>query len=74
LVDSVPGALNLEDGNHHFIEWTRDRNGRMTVTVDGTKLIDVTDRGFRDPFDGITMVNFEGDFAVRAVEVNGVAQ
>jgi hypothetical protein len=72
LVDSVPNDLNLEDGNRHFIEWTRDRNGRMIIAVDGTELIDVTDRGFRDPFDGITMVNFEGDFAVRAIEVSGV--
>lgn len=72
LVDSVPGDLNLEDGNRHFIEWTRDRNGRMIIAVDGAKLLDVTDQGFRDPFDGVTMVNFEGDFAVRAIEVNGV--
>lgn len=74
LIDSVPGELNLEDGNRHVIGWTRDNNGRMVVTVDGTKLLDVTDRGFRDPFDGLTMVNFEGDFAVRTVEVSGVAQ
>ena len=63
--------LELEDGKSHVIEWTRDRGGRMVVKVDGAQVMEVTDRGFRDPFDGIALVNSGGDYALKSITIDG---
>jgi uncharacterized caspase-like protein len=67
-------ALKFEDGKSHVIEWTRDRGGRMVVKVDGAEVINVTDRSFRDAFDGIALVNSGGDYALRSIAVAGTSQ
>lgn len=66
--------LKLEDGKSHVIEWTRDRGGRMVVKLDGAQVMEVTDRGFRDPFDGIALVNGGGDYAIRSITVDGTSR
>jgi len=66
--------LELEDGKSHVIEWTRDRGGRMVVKVDGAQVMEVTDRGFRDPFDGIALVNGGGDYALRSITIDGTSR
>ena len=63
--------LKLEDGKAHVIIWTRDRRGRMVVKIDDNQVIDVTDRRFRDPFDGFTVVNGGGDYALRSLTIDG---
>ncbi len=63
--------LNLQDGQGHTLTWTRDHGGNMTVHLDGQQLIQVTDRGFRDPFDGLAVVNSGGDYALRRVVIDG---
>ena len=63
--------LKLEDGKTHVIIWTRDRRGRMVVKIDDNQVIDVTDRRFRDPFDGFTVVNGGGDYALRSLTIDG---
>jgi len=64
--------VNLEDGEAHVFEWTRDTAGRMVVKVDGVVVMDIIDRSFRDPFDGIAVVNSGGDYALRSIAVDGV--
>ena len=63
--------LKLEDGKAHVIEWTRDRRGRMVVKIDGSQVMDVTDRRLRDPFDGLAVVNDGGDYALRSLTIDG---
>ncbi len=63
--------LKLEDGKPHVIEWTRNRRGRMAVRVDGAEVMNVTDRSFRDPFDGVALVNSGGDYALRSITIDG---
>ena len=63
--------LKLEDGKAHVIEWTRDRRGRMVVKIDGSQVMDVTDRRLRDPFDGLAVVNGGGDYALRSLTIDG---
>ena len=63
--------LKLEDGKVHVIEWTRNRRGHMVVRVDGDEVINVTDRGFPDPFDGVALVNSGGDYALRSITIDG---
>ena len=66
--------LKFEDGKSHVIEWSRDRGGHMVVKVDGAEVINVTDRSYRDPFDGIALVNGGGDYAIRSITVDGTSR
>lgn len=63
--------IQLQDEKIHSVSWTRDRNGLMVIQLDGQELIRTTDRGFRDPFDGLAVVNSGGDFALRSMTING---
>ncbi len=63
--------LELEDGKDHVIEWTRNRSGHMVVRVDGNEVMNVTDRSFRDAFDGVALVNSGGDYALRSITIDG---
>ncbi len=71
LIASYKHHLRLEDGRFHSLEWTRDRYGDMTVTLDGKKLIQTSDRGQMGAFNGLTFVNFGGDFILREIVVFG---
>jgi hypothetical protein len=70
-VEVYTKPINLEDGQVHVFEWTRDGAGRMAVRLDGTEVMNVTDRRFRDPFQGLALVNSGGDYAVRSLKVDG---
>ncbi|MGH6718255.1 MAG: hypothetical protein ACREER_02975 [Alphaproteobacteria bacterium] len=63
-------AAALEDRKRHTLTWKRKRNGGMTVNLDGTQIIQVTDQIFRESFAGITITNSGGDFVVRRVVVD----
>jgi hypothetical protein len=63
-------AVQLDDSRNHNLSFSRDANGRMTATIDDRHLFTVTDRRFRDPFNGLTWANVGGDFAVRKVTVH----
>ena len=73
-VELTDKPLKFEDGKPHVIEWSRDRGGRMVVKVDGAQVMEVTDRSFRDPFDGIALVNSGGDYALRSITVDGTSR
>jgi hypothetical protein len=70
-IATYKGALNLEDNRRHVLEWTRDRNGAMTVVLDGQELITATDRTITKPFDGFLMINTGGTYWVRSITVDG---
>ena len=63
--------LELEDGKAHVIEWTRNARGHMVVRVDGNEVMNVTDRSFADPFDGVALVNSGGDYALKSITIDG---
>lgn len=71
VVQTSAKALTLEDKKFHAIEWTRSASGTMSVRVDGTEVLNVTDRGFSDPFAGIRFSDSGGDFIVKRVTVRG---
>jgi len=70
-VEVYDKPLALEDGKAHVFEWTRDSAGAMVVRLDGAQVMGVTDRGYRDPFDGIAVVNSGGDYALRSITLDG---
>ena len=70
-LELTDAKLGLGDGAVHELLWTRDRGGQMVVSLDGKALFTVTDRSFRDPFDGFSVVNAGGDYALRQVVIDG---
>ncbi len=73
-VELTDKPLKFEDGQSHVIEWSRDRGGHMVVKVDGAQVMEVTDRSFRDAFDGIALVNSGGDYALRSITIDGTSR
>ncbi len=64
-------ALALEDGESHTLALVREGDGTMTATVDGAELIRVKSSALEDPFDGLSLVNGGGDYAIRSIAVYG---
>ena len=67
VIDAYEGDL---EGDVEF-RWTRDEDGRMVVRANDETLFEVSDRSFRDSFQGFMMLNGGGDFTVERVEVRG---
>ncbi len=70
MIDQSTGPMNLEDKKSHALRWTRDRDGRMIISVDGKNILNTVDRGFGDPFQGLAMANHGGDYIIKRVTVN----
>jgi len=71
MIKSSANAIAIEDKKFHTVRWTRAKDGTMSVTLDGNEILNVVDRGFSDPFDGLRFSNREGDFIVKQVTVKG---
>ncbi len=70
-LEKATADATLADGAAHRLAWTRDRGGRMEVSLNGTTLFSLRDRGYNDPFDGLVAINGGGDFALRRVALKG---
>lgn len=70
IIESVERQFSRN--RQYAVQWTRDGRGEMVVSLDGDEVFRVTDRNFTDPFDGLTLVNKGGDYAVREVTIHGV--
>ncbi len=55
----------------HVLEWTRNADGFMTVSLDGASVLETLDRGFRDPFDGFTLINRGGEYGLASIRIDG---
>ena len=64
-------ALALEDGKSHTLALVREGDGTMTATVDGAELIRVKSSALDDPFDGLSLINSGGDYAIRSIAIYG---
>ncbi|MCB2102962.1 MAG: hypothetical protein KDE22_18945 [Rhodobacterales bacterium] len=71
LIGASSGLAALEDNKVHALSWSRGPDGTMTVRLDGADVVVARDAGFRDPFDGLVLVNGGGDFIVSRVAVQG---
>lgn len=71
VIEVVDGPVKLEDGKKHVVQVTRDRRGRIAVSVDGKQLMRVRDRSFRSDFDGVVLINKAGEYTIRSVAVFG---
>ena len=73
VVADTTSIPKLHDGAAHVLEWTRTADGTMSVRIDGKNVIDVVDRGFRDPFDGFTLINRGGEYGLGALRIDGTS-
>jgi hypothetical protein len=71
VIDRSPPVPPLHDGRPHSIRWQRYSDGGMVVALDGKVIIRSVDRTFRDAFDGISIVNHNGEYAFPRIEVFG---
>jgi hypothetical protein len=67
-VAQTTNTAPLRRGDRTRITWTRDAAGRMVVALDGKTIIEASDNGFRDGWNGVMLVNFGGDFALRSTQ------
>lgn len=67
VIDATRKPFRLEGGEVHDLLFTRDNEGTIAVSLDGAEAIRIRDQGFRDPFDGIVVVNKAGDFTVKSI-------
>lgn len=70
VIERAAGPFTLEDEKPHDIEWTRNSNGSMAVTLDGAAVFTVSDKGFRDPFDGVRLSGKGSDVIVKTVTID----
>ena len=70
IIGQSSGPIAFEDGKPHVIDWTRDKQGRMVVTVDDKQVIAAQDAQLKKPFDGFLMINSGGTYWVRSVSVD----
>lgn len=56
----------------HQLQWTRTKQGEMKVMLNGTSVLQTTDRSYKDAFTGIILNNEEGEFSVKQLSVQGV--
>ncbi len=71
VIETAARLTALEDGRSHQLEWTRDRRGRMAVSLDGERLFEVTDRADMAAFSGFVLVNHGGDYDLGRILVSG---
>ncbi|MEX2516397.1 MAG: SEL1-like repeat protein [Gammaproteobacteria bacterium] len=69
IIESVDQQFTLNQ--QYAIQWTRDSSGVMVVSLDDNEVFRVTDRNFRDSFDGFTLINKGGDYTISAVTIHG---
>ena len=71
VVETYDVFAELEDGKAHELEWRRDRDGGMSVFLDGAEIVRAVDRGITEFFDGFTIVNLGGDYTFEEIEIFG---
>lgn len=70
VIERAAGPFALENEKPHDIQWTRNRNGDMSVLLDGAAVFSVSDRGFRDPFDGVRLSGKGSDVIVKTIQID----
>lgn len=69
VLDSVDRPAAGDSGASHALKWSRRRDGTMTFSIDGFEALRAIDRGYRDPFAGVTVVNEGGDFIMQSLAI-----
>jgi len=68
----VADNIQAKGNQTHQLQWTRDGKGNMTVSLNGEVIMQTSDRGLRDPFDGFSLSNHSGEFYLQHVSIFGI--
>lgn len=68
----VADKVQAKGNKTHKLQWTRDTRGNMKIDLNGKTIIQISDRGLRDPFSGFGLINHAGEFAIQWVNISGV--
>lgn len=71
IIDVYESASLLNDGLSHSIRWERHGDGTIIVSVDGKEIMNTIDRSIQGSFDGISVINQQGEYAVSLIEIFG---
>lgn len=63
------GGINLEDGKPHDLALIRDKQGKMTLTLDGQVAAQIVDTTLQGDFAGVLLINTGGAYWLREVTV-----
>lgn len=69
-LDYFDQNARLEDGLAHTITLARDSRARITVTLDGQPIMSAVDYNFKGGFQGFTLINEGGNYALKSVEIS----
>jgi hypothetical protein len=70
-IDSIDRPAAGDSGEPRVLSWSRQRNGVMTVSIDGHIALRASDWSFRDSFTGVSIVNEGGDFILGEIAIEG---
>ncbi|MHA1564223.1 MAG: hypothetical protein ACTSX7_02815 [Alphaproteobacteria bacterium] len=71
VIDASAENVVLEDGKRHLLQMTRSDAGEFVISLDGTEMIRITDRSFRDPFQDFVLTSQDGDHKVHSLALFG---
>lgn len=71
VLEASQPLSQMKDGRVHGVAWRRYPDGTMVVAVDGEEILRTRDRTFQESFDGLVIVNHNGDYAFRRIDVFG---
>jgi hypothetical protein len=71
VLEIAGDPVQLDEGEDHRVRWSRDPQGRMAVSVNGTEVLTTVDRAFSDPWQGLVLRNTGGDVSLRRISVAG---
>ncbi|SMF18622.1 Peptidoglycan-binding (PGRP) domain of peptidoglycan hydrolases-containing protein [Tistlia consotensis] len=72
VIGTSDANVRFDDGAKHTLDWRRDANGLNTVELDGRVVLQVLDRTFQDPFDGVSLVNAGGTWSIDEVRAESL--
>ncbi len=71
VVQESAAPVSFKQNTIQVLKWTRNADGFMTLHFDGKPVLEAVDRGFRDPFDGFSLINRGGEYGLASIRIDG---
>jgi peptidoglycan hydrolase-like protein with peptidoglycan-binding domain len=72
VVASANPSVSLQDGAPHNVVVVRDADGAMKVSIDGMVVLETRDQTFNSGFNGVSLINTQGQWTVDDISVEAV--
>lgn len=71
VVQESEAPVGFTPNTIQVLQWTRNADGFMTLRLDGNPVLEAVDRGFRDAFDGFSLINRGGEYGLASIRIDG---